>query len=88
VWTWTAIDADTKLVPCWHVGNRDARSAMTFMRGVASRLATPIQLTTNSFHCYLDAVNAAFPHQIDYAMLVKMYGSDPMGEELTARQSA
>jgi IS1 family transposase len=80
VWTWTAIDADTKLVPCWHVGNRDAQAANTFMRDVASRLANPIQLTTDGFHCYLDAVDAAFPHGIDYAMLVKMYGTDPMGE--------
>jgi IS1 family transposase len=77
VWTWTAIDADTKLVPCWHVGNRDAQAAMRFMRDVASRLANPIQLTTDGFHCYLDAVAAAFPNQIDYAMLVKMYGTDP-----------
>jgi len=80
VWTWTAIDADTKLVPCWHVGNRDAQAAHTFMRDVASRLANPVQLTTDGFHCYLNAVDAAFPHGIDYAMLVKMYGTDPEGE--------
>jgi IS1 family transposase len=81
VWTWTAIDADSKLVPCWHVGNRDAQSADIFMRDVASRLANPIQLTTDGFHCYLDAVDAAFRKGIDYAMLVKMYGTDPMAEK-------
>src|ERR1700691_376196 len=80
VWTWTAIDADSKLMVSWLVGKREARDAYAFMKDVASRIATPIQLTTDGFHCYLNAVDAAFGSQIDYAMLVKMYGTDPMGE--------
>lgn len=81
VWTWTAIDADTKLVPCWLVGTRGPQAAITFMRDVASRLTNRVQLTTDGYHCYLNAVNDAFPQEIDYAMLVKMYGTDPMGEK-------
>lgn len=80
VWTWTAIDADSKLMVSWLVGRREAQDAYAFMKDVASRLANPIQLTTDGFHCYLNAVDAAFPHAIDYAMLVKMYGTDPMAE--------
>jgi hypothetical protein len=85
VWTWTAIDADSKLVPCWHVGTRGAQAAITFMRDVASRLANPVQLTTDGHHAYLYAVDAAFPREIDYAMIVKMYGSDPSVEALGGR---
>src|SRR5271166_159343 len=81
VWTWVAMDADTKLVPCWYVGTRDAGAANHFMNDVASRLMHRVQLTTDGFHCYLNAVDAAFGNDIDYAMLVKMYGSDPMGEK-------
>src|SRR6266852_1515699 len=80
VWTWTAIDADSKLVPCWHVGTRGTQAAITFMRDVASRLANPVQLTTDGHHAYLYAVDAAFPREIDYAMIVKMYGTDPSVE--------
>ena len=80
VWTWTAIDADTKLVPCWLVGTRGPQAAITFMRDVASRLINRVQLTTDGYHCYLNAVSEAFPYEIDYAMLVKMYGTDPMGQ--------
>jgi IS1 family transposase len=80
VWTWTTICADTKLVPSWYVGARDAQSAHHIMRDVASRLTNRVQLTTDGFHCYLNAVDAAFPHGIDYAMLVKMYGTDPQNE--------
>ena len=80
VWTWTTICADTKLVPSWYVGMRDAESAHHIMQDVAKRLSSRVQLTTDGFHCYLDAVNAAFGGDIDYAMLVKMYGTDPMGE--------
>lgn len=81
VWTWTAIDADTKLVPCWHVGTRGPQAAIRFMRDVASRLANRIQLTTDGHHAYLNAVDAAFPHEIDYAMIVKMYGTPPESEQ-------
>lgn len=81
VWTWAAIDADTKLVPCWHVGTRGPQAAHTFMRDVASRLANPVQLSTDGHHAYLDAVDSAFPHEIDYAMIVKMYGTPPESEQ-------
>ncbi len=75
VWTWTAIDADTKLVPCWHVGRRDARAAYEFMHDVASRLNHRVQLATDGHHAYLYAVYLAFKHNIDYAMLIRKYGA-------------
>lgn len=74
VWTWTAIDAETKLVPCWHIGRRDARAAYEFITDLAGRLAHRVQLTTDGHRPYLEAVEAAFGSQIDYAMLVKIYG--------------
>lgn len=74
-WTWTAIDADTKLIPCWHVGARDAEAARLFMEDLASRLAHRVQLTTDGFGVYLTAVEGAFGwNGIDFAMLVKLYG--------------
>jgi IS1 family transposase len=74
VWTWTAIDADTKLVPCWLVGPRDASSAYHFMQRLSSRMAHRIQLTTDGLNFYLPAVGEAFGTDVDYAMLVKLYG--------------
>jgi IS1 family transposase len=74
VWTWVAIDADTKLVPCWHVGRRDGRAAYEFITDLAGRLAKRVQLTTDGHRPYLEAVEAAFGCEIDYAMLVKIYG--------------
>jgi IS1 family transposase len=74
LWTWVAIDADTKLVPCWHVGNRDARAAEQFMNDLASRLKHRVMLTTDGYKPYLEAVEGAFGADIDYAMLVKIYG--------------
>jgi IS1 family transposase len=76
VWTWVAIDADTKLVPCWRIGDRNAWTAQNFMHDLASRLANLVQLTTGGHRVYLDAVDLAFGNDIDYAMLVKIYGSD------------
>ena len=75
VWTWTAIDADSKLIVSWYVGNRSAESADVFMKDVASRLANRVQLTTDGHKAYLDAVEDAFDGDIDYAQLVKLYGS-------------
>jgi IS1 family transposase len=75
VWTWVAIDADTKLVPAFMVGNRDAQSARMFIDELASRLAHRVQLTTDGLKVYLEAVEAAFGCDIDYAMLVKTYES-------------
>jgi IS1 family transposase len=73
VWTWTAIDADSKLMLSWAGGRRDAFTANAFMLDVADRLATRVQLTTDGHKLYLEAVEGAFGNNIDYAMLVKMY---------------
>ena len=77
VWTWTAIDADTKLVPCWHVGSRSGRDAWTFMRDLSARLSNRVQ----------EAVDGAFGSDIDYAMLVKLYGSTEPEREARRRYS-
>ena len=74
IWTWTAIDADTKLVASWTIGNRDADTARVFMGDLASRLRNQIQLTTDGHKAYLEAVDEAFSGDIDDAMLVKIYG--------------
>jgi IS1 family transposase len=81
VWTWVAICADTKLVPCWRIGDRNAWHAQHFMHDLASRLANRVQLTTDGHRVYLTAVELAFGTDVDYAMLVKLYGNDPRGEE-------
>jgi len=81
IWTWVAIDADTKLVPSWLVGNRDAETAQFFMEDLASRLANRVQLTSDGLKVYIDAVDNAFGIDIDYAMLVKIYG-----ESMEAKQ--
>ncbi len=80
VWTWTALCAETKLVPCWLVGGRSARYANSFIADLASRLASRVQLTTDGHRVYLDAVERAFGSEIDYAMLVKLYGNDAAPE--------
>ncbi|MDO8637908.1 MAG: IS1 family transposase [Dehalococcoidia bacterium] len=80
VWTFTAIDADTKLVPCWLVGQRDAGHAFEFIDGLRQRLANRVQLTTDGHKMYLEAVEGAFGSEVDYAMLVKVYGAEPEGE--------
>jgi len=85
VWTWTAIDAETKLVPSWGVGRRDAFTARAFMLDLASRLAHRVQLTSDGHKVYLEAVEGAFGADIDYAMLVKMYEGDA-GARATAEQ--
>ncbi len=75
IWTWTAIDAETKLIPCWHVGTRDGQAAWRFMTDLAGRLAHRVQLTTDGHKPYLAAVEDAFGGDIDFAQLVKIYGS-------------
>lgn len=77
VWTWTAIDADTKLIPSWFVGGRDSDAAMIFMEDLRDRLANRVQLTSDGHKAYLEAVEGAFGSDIDYAMLVKLYGTAP-----------
>ncbi len=76
VWTWTAICADSKLVPSFMVGNRDAETASVFMEDLASRLVHRVQLTTDGLKTYLNAVEETFGMNIDYGMLVKIYGPD------------
>jgi IS1 family transposase len=80
VWTWTAIDADTKLCVSWLVGGRDAGWAMDFMEDCASRTSSRVQVTTDGHKPYLQAVEGAFGMDVDYAMLHKVYGA-PSDEE-------
>lgn len=85
VWTWTAICADTKIIPSWFVGSRDAESAMEFMDDLSRRLADRVQLTSDGHKAYLNAVEGAFGGDVDYSQLVKIYGS--MKTELAGRYS-
>ncbi len=80
VWTWIALDADTKLVVSYLVGQRNASCANEFMCDVAERIVNRMQLTTDGLKLYLDAVENAFGFEVDYAQLVKMYGSDGTGK--------
>jgi len=84
VWTWTALDAETKLLCSWMVGDRSAVTARAFMQDLAGRLANRVQLTTDGHRAYLEAVESAFGVDVDYAMLVKLYGND---RETEARYS-
>lgn len=81
LWTWVGQDADSKMVLSWHVGRRDANTAYPFMQDLASRLTSRVQLTTDGLHAYLEATDAAFGTDIDYARLIKVYGSDPNAEK-------
>ena len=77
VWTWTAICADTKLIPSWLVGSRDGNAASAFISDLASRLSNRVQLTSDGHSAYLSAVESAFGADVDYAQLVKVYGAAP-----------
>jgi len=77
VWTWTALDADSKLIVSYLVGGRDSEYALEFMDDVKSRLANRVQLTTDGHRAYLLAVEEAFGADVDYAQLVKLYGTAP-----------
>jgi IS1 family transposase len=77
VWTWTALCADTKLVPAWFVGKRDAHAAYAFMKDLAHRLKNRVQLTTDGHRAYLEAVENTFGDGIDFAQLVKIYRATP-----------
>jgi IS1 family transposase len=79
-WTWTAIDADSKLMISWLVGGRDSEYAMVFMDDLRSRLANRVQLTSDGHKAYLEAVEGAFGSDVDYAMLVKVFGPAPEGQ--------
>lgn len=76
VWTWTAIDADTKLIPGWYVGLRNAECANDFICDLAERMHGKVQLTTDGHKVYLDAVENGFGANVDYAMLIKLYGNE------------
>jgi IS1 family transposase len=80
VWTWTAICADTKLIVSWLLGARDTGAAVAFVGDLRDRLANRVQLTSDGHRPYLTAVDAAFGDDVDYAMLVKIYGADPQAE--------
>jgi IS1 family transposase len=80
VWTWIALDAESKLVISYMVGSRDAGYATEFMQDVAKRLSNRVQLTTDGHRAYLEAVETAFGGAIDYAMLIKIYGAERPGE--------
>ena len=77
VWTFTAIDADSKLVSCWKVGTRDVECAHEFISDLKARLANRVQLTTDGHGMYLEAVERSFGPDIDFAQLVKLYGQEP-----------
>jgi IS1 family transposase len=79
VYTWTAIDADTKLMVSWLVGKRDGEFAKAFMLDVAARLKNRVQLTTDGHRPYLEAVDAAFGSEIDFSQLIKIYGNSAEG---------
>ena len=76
IWTWVGLDADTKLVASWYVGGRDSEAAATFKDDLAPRLASRVQLTSDGHKAYLEAVEGAFGGNVDYAQLVKLYGSE------------
>lgn len=83
VYTSVAIDAESKLVPCWYVGRRDGQCAMEFVKDLASRLANRVQISTDGHKPYLNAIEEAFGSEVDYAMLIKIYG----GEQSEVRYS-
>src|SRR5258706_377645 len=87
VYVWLALDADTKLIPCWHVGNRGPESAYAFVHDLAKRLNGRCQLTTDGHGAYLAAVDDAFGGDIDFAQLVKIYGTQGHGKEDARRYS-
>lgn len=75
VWAWVAIDADSKLIPTWRLGQRDSETAREFVHDLASRLANRVQLTTDGLKVYVNAVLDAFGAEIDYSVLHKIYGN-------------
>jgi IS1 family transposase len=87
IWTWTALDADNKLIVSWKVGGRDADYALALMDDLRQRLANRVQLTTDGHRAYLEAVEEAFGADIDYSMLVKLYGAPPASAEAARRYS-
>ncbi len=87
VWTWTAICADTKIIPSWMVGGRDAGTGNIFIQDLADRLAYRVQLTSDGHKVYVNAVERAFDWKVDYAMLVKHYGPVPESQNAARKYS-
>jgi len=81
VWTWFAIDPDTRLIPSFMIGRRDTATAHMFIEDLASRLANRVQLSNDGNKAYLSAVKAAFRNHIDYATLVEIYGNNSEGQK-------
>jgi len=81
IWTFTAICADTKLILGWHIGKRDTEDAIIFMRDLAGRFKSRVQLTTDGHKMYLEAVEDAFGKDVDFSQLVKLYGQTPEGQK-------
>lgn len=81
IWTWVALDADSKLVPSWRIGNRDAATAREFVDDLASRLANRVQITSDGHKPYLIAIDAAFSDNVDFAQLIKLYGDTVEGQK-------
>jgi IS1 family transposase len=86
-WTWTAHDADNKLLLSYLIGGRDAEFALMLMDDLRGRLANRVQLTTDGHRAYLQAVEEAFGANIDYSMLIKLYGEPPSSPEAPRRYS-
>ena len=84
VWTWVAIDADTKLVPSWRVGDRSGATAIDLMDDLRPRLANHVQLTSDGYRAYLEAFEGAFGDDVDYAQLIKRYGPTPRRDRIPA----
>jgi IS1 family transposase len=79
-WLWVATDADTKLVPSWYLGARDSSAGFVFLDDLKSRLASRVQLTSDGHGAYLEAMDCSFGNDVDYAMLVKIYGKSSEGQ--------
>jgi IS1 family transposase len=77
IWTWVAIDAETKLVPSWRIGDRSGATATEFVCDLSHRLASRVQVTSDGHRAYLEAIEAAFGADVDYAQLIKLYGETP-----------
>lgn len=77
IWTWVAICADTKLVPSWRIGDRSGETAIEFVCDLSKRLANRVQVTSDGHRAYLEAIEAAFGADVDYAQLIKLYGEVP-----------
>jgi IS1 family transposase len=80
VWTWCALDADTKLVPAYKVSDRSPKAAKEFMKDLAGRMANRVQLSTDGYAAYVHAVEAAFGQDVDYGAIVKVFGAYAFGE--------